>query len=201
MSDHAPIHDPQLRMVRPDLRDLPPLDLPAGYVLRTFRPGEDEPGVSDTLKDAFDEPSMAVEWAVVNNRGFMPARSFVIERGGLIMASASMLFDPDSPAARREGTAFLHWVAARKSEAGKRLGYWVCLAVMHRMVSEGYRQAGLGTDDGRLAAVKTYLNLGFAPRIVHENQRARWRKIFDELGAPELKHQYADILDGPIHEF
>jgi len=188
-------------MLRPSLHDLPPLDPPAGYVLRHCRPG-DEAELTEVLQDAFDQDSMAFQWAVRDNHGFMPERSWLIERDGLIVASASMLMDPDSSAARRAGTAFLHWVAARPGHAGKRLGYWVCMAVLHRMASEGYRQAGLGTDVGRFPAIKTYLNLGFEPRLIHEGHRDCWRKIFENLGmADEAERRFAHLLTGPLHEF
>ena len=201
MSDHESEHLPQLRMLRPNLHSLPPLDTPAGYELRHYRPG-DEAGLTETLKDAFDQDSMAFQWAVRDNHGFMPARSWLIERDGLIVASASMLMDPNLPAARRSGTAFLHWVAARKSEAGNRLGYWVCMAVLHRMASEGYRQAGLGTDVGRFPAIKTYLDLGFAPRLVHDGQRDRWREIFANLDlADEADRRFGHLLAGELYEF
>jgi len=43
----------------------------------------------------------------------------------------------------------------------------------------------LETDDYRLPAIKTYLNLGFEPLLVHENQRDRWRNILSALGVQE----------------
>ncbi len=202
MSEHEPTHEPQLRMLRSDLHDLPVPDVPAGYELRHYRPG-DEVGLTETFKDAFDNDDVAFEWAVLNNNGFMPERSWLIQRDdGLIVASASMLMDPNLPAARRSGTAFLHWVAARKSEAGNRLGYWVCMAVLHRMLSEGFRRAGLGTDVGRFPAIKTYLNLGFEPRLIHDSHRDRWREIFAKLDmADEADRRFGRLLAGPLYEF
>jgi len=200
MSAAEPEYTLQLRMLRPSLRHLPPLDPPAGYVLRHYCNG-DEPGLTETLRDAFSEPTMAATWAIINNNGFMPQRSWLIEHDGQIVASASMLFDPDLPAARRSGTAFLHWVAARKGHAGKKLGYWVCMAVLHRMAQEGYRRAGLGTDLGRLPAIQTYLNLGFEPRLVDAAQPKQWREMFQALCRPELSERFAERLSGPICEY
>ncbi len=40
----------------------------------------------------------------------------------------------------------------------------------------------LCTDDWRLPAVKTYLNLGFEPEIIHESHPARWKAVFETLG-------------------
>ena len=187
-------------MIRPSLLDLPPLDPPDGYVLRHYRPG-DEAGLTETLKEAFDESSMDSQWAILNNNGFMPQRSWLIEHDGQIVSSASMLYDPDLPAARRAGAAFLHWVAARPGHAGKRIGYWTCMAVLHRMVQEGYRRAGLGTDIGRFPAIKTYLNLGFEPRVVDASQPDVWRETFEELGRPELSQRFADQLGESPHSF
>ena len=191
--------DPQLRMLRDNLRDLPPLDIPAGYTLRHFR-DSDVVGLNAVLSDAFDGP-MDFAVYVMQNPGFMPQRTWVICQDETIVAVASMLYEPICDAANRDGAAFLHWVAGRKGHAGKKLGYWACLAVMYRMVSEGYRLAGLGTDDGRLAAIKTYLNLGFAPRLVADCQRDRWRGIFNDMGAPQLTDTFADLLNGPLHEY
>ncbi len=191
--------DPQLRMLRDNLHDLPPLDIPAGYTLRHFREG-DQPGLDEVMSDAFEGP-MDFAVYVMQNPGFMPQRTSVICQDQTIVAVASMLYEPICPAANRDGAAFLHWVAGRRGHAGKRLGYYVCLAVMYRMISEGYRLAGLGTDDDRLAAIKTYLNLSFVPQLVSDCQRDRWRKILTDLGTPELIETYADILEGPLHEY
>jgi mycothiol synthase len=192
-------YPPQLRMLRDNLHDLPALDIPAGYTLRHFREG-DQPGLNAVMSDAFGG-EMEFALYVMQNPGFMPQRTWVICQDETIVAVASMLYEPICDAANRDGAAFLHWVAGLKGHSGKKLGYWVCLAVMHRMVSEGYRLAGLGTDDDRLAAIKTYLNLGFIPRIATDCQRDRWRTILTDLGAPELIDTYADILNGPLHEY
>ena len=158
------------------------------------------PSLDAVLSDAFDGP-MDFAVYVMHNPGFMPQRTWVICQDDTVVAVASMLYEPICDAANRDGAAFLHWVAGLSGHAGKKLGYWVCLAVMYRMVWEGYRLAGLGTDDGRLAAIKTYLNLGFVPRLVSDCQRDRWRRILTDLGAPELIDTYADILNGPLHEY
>jgi len=42
----------------------------------------------------------------------------------------------------------------------------------------GLKAAALHTDDFRLAAIQTYLNLGFSPMIAGENHRARWNTVY-----------------------
>jgi len=187
-------------MLRPNLHNLPPLELPEGYVLRHFRQG-DETQLSEVFEDAFDSPGMDFSKMVKRSPGFMPQRSWLVAHGEHIVASTSFLMEPDCPAARFAGVGFVHWVSVRKAHAGKRLGYWASVGVLRRMVSEGFRAAGLGTDDARFPAIKTYLNLGFQPRLVHDSHRDRWRKIFANLAAPELSERFADILAGPLYEF
>ena len=46
----------------------------------------------------------------------------------------------------------------------------------------GWAVARLWTDDWRLPAIKTYLNLGFEPDIEHESHPERWRAVFEKLG-------------------
>lgn len=53
---------------------------------------------------------------------------------------------------------------------------------LRKFRSDGLESAMLQTDDFRLPAIRTYLNLGFTPMIVHENQFARWVLVFAQLG-------------------
>jgi len=81
---------------------------------------------------------------------------------------------------------------------GKHLGAKVSLAALRRFVEEGRIDAVLQTDDFRLPAIRTYLRLGFEPLPIHENQRQRWRAVFDEILRPDLVRQFQPTLDGPI---
>ncbi len=73
-------------------------------------------------------------------------------------------------------------VGVRPGHQGKRLGYLVNLAALHKFAADGRKSSILETDDFRLAAIKTYINLGFTPLLVHENQQERWEKIYSVLG-------------------
>ena len=66
------------------------------------------------------------------------------------------------------------------------------------MVAEGRTHVKLQTDDFRLAAVRQYLRLDFVPLLVDENQRQRWRDVFQALGQPALAERFAGILGGPV---
>ncbi len=92
-------------------------------------------------------------------------------------------------------------VGARTHHMGKRLGYWVTLATLYHFVEEELTDAVLQTDDFRLPAIKTYLNLGFEPLLVHENQPDRWREVFRTLAMGERTARFDSILSGAVHDF
>ena len=114
-----------------------------------------------------------------DNPAYRPDRIFfVCAPDGLPCGTAS--------AYRQEFTrpelGYVHFVGVCPAFTGKRLGAAVSLAVLRKFQSEGLKGAVLHTDDFRLAAIRTYLNLGFSPVIVHENQPARWNVVFTQLG-------------------
>ena len=84
----------------------------------------------------------------------------------------------------------LGWVMTHPDFRGHHLGYSVSVASMHRLYEKGYRMFSLLTDDFRLAAVKTYLNLGWKPWLYLPEMEGRWRALaetlkrdYDSLGA------------------
>ena len=79
-------------------------------------------------------------------------------------------------------TGYVHMVGVHSLHKRNGLGFLVSLAVLHHMFSEDRQDAVLQTDDFRIPAIKTYLNLGFTPEIIHQNQEQRWKDIYKELG-------------------
>jgi len=189
---------PQLAMVRRDLANLPPVEVPEPYTLRTFREG-DEPAWEEIIAESFDKPPGEYRFdGLVRNKGlFLPERVFfIVSSVGKPVATATALLkasDDPIPAA-------LHMVGVLHKHQGKKLGYWASLAAMHQHARDGVEEITLLSDDFRLAAVKTYLRLGFEPCLVHENQRERWPKVFAALGDKgEWLAQFSHILKGPVH--
>ena len=188
---------PQLHMLRPHLRELPEIVLPAGHTLRTFcrmtaRTGRRIIGLSfqtEPEKMPFDSMmraspafrrSASSSSAAGRNRWRPRPRGITPE------------MTPDA------GT--VHFVGTLPGHTGKRLGYWCTVATLRHMVEEGLQRAWLSTDDFRLPAIKIYLDLGFVPLLVHDNQRERWPAFFAKLGLPQLTDTFADILHGPLWE-
>ena len=173
----------QLRMVRPDLNDLPELQLPEGYELRTYQEGDD------------------VHWANVINNSFGGKRTAEDARKAIM---GQDVFDPDGLYfATYQGTpvgtacawkgspdetevGYVHMVGVDSKHEGHKLGKWVSLCVLLYFRERGFKCAKLDTDDFRLPAVKTYINLGFLPIYVDTDQPERWRQVFKNLGVPSI---------------
>ena len=170
---------PQLHMRRA-LADLPPVVVPDGYALRCFRPGDEQAWA--TLMAGNGELG---EWNVEKAAAYFAADSrmpldgaFFITVDGVPVATAQLHLKPGGTYAP---TPEVGWVAVHPAHQGRRLAAVVSLAVMHYAAAQGHREVYLLTDDWRLAAVKTYLNLGFEPWLVDATAPERWRAVREQL--------------------
>ncbi len=186
-------HVPQLVMRRVHLRELPKIDLPAGYSLRSFQDG-DEGFWDRIIQVSFESPTYDFNKVMKADPAFRPERVLFVTHGDEPVATASAW------QCERFGPVigYLHMVGVSPGHQGKHLGYWVSLAVLHHFITEGRIEAVLQTDDFRLPAIKTYLRMGFEPLLVHENQRNRWRKNLQDLGRGDLISVFDPILSGPV---
>ena len=100
-------------------------------------------------------------------------QTLVIDFQDRPIATASARLRPD----RFPGSGYLHWVAVDPDHQGQRLGFFVSLAVLHTFGTLGCTDAVLETQDHRLAAIQTYLKLGFLPEYRDETHRERWETI------------------------
>lgn len=186
---------PQLRMLRPTLSALPAMALPAGFALRSYEAGDGAHWERILAGSFGGEPSrFSFDRMMRRDVAYLPERVLFIVAGETPVATASAWRVPGLMAE----TGTVHYVGVLPEFQGHRLGYWVTLATLHRMVAEGFQRATLTTDDFRLPAVKTYLRLGFEPVLAHENQRERWPKVFADLGMPEATERFAAVLNGPV---
>jgi mycothiol synthase len=183
---------PGLVMRRPNLRNLPPVQLPEGYAVRYYRPG-DEDAWNAIIHEGFS-PNYDFDKHMATDPEFRPERVWFITKNDIPVATASAwlhpMFGPH--------TGTMHMVGTISGHQGKRLGYWVSLAALNRFVVEGRIDVMLNTNDFRLPAIKIYLNLGFEPVLVHENQRSRWSSILQTLKCSDLEKKFQDILNGPV---
>ena len=167
-----------LLMRRPDLINLPPLPpLPDGCTLRVMQP-QDFPAVAAVLDRAFaDEDWDAARVAATLNEDQGVKQTLVVDFGGRPIGTASARLRPE----RFPGSGYLHWIAVDPDHQGQRLGFFLSLAVLHTFETLGCADAVLETQDHRLAAIHTYLTLGFLPEYRDETHRERWAAITSKL--------------------
>jgi mycothiol synthase len=179
----APAPFVQLQMVWPErlLDAPPPVRLPPGYALRTYRPG-DESRFFQLMESAGWPGWDAARLRPVLAR-ILPAGWFMVihEESGEIVAAAMSVHDHTD---LHPFGGELSWVVGDSVHAGQGLGMAVCAAVTARLISAGYRDIHLYTDDDRLPALKTYLKLGYVPFLFTPEMPDRWREICAQLGWP-----------------
>ncbi|MHB8626336.1 MAG: GNAT family N-acetyltransferase [Aggregatilineales bacterium] len=173
----------QLQMVWPDhLLHVPPtVRLPSGYASRTYRRG-DEPRFYRVMELA--------GWSGWNDEKLrpwlprIPPESWfmaVHEQSQELVATTMGLDDPTD---LHPSGGELGWVAADPAHTGKGLGMAVCAAVTARLIDFGYRNIHLYTEHWRLAALKTYLKLGYVPFLYAPDMLERWQTICTQLQWP-----------------
>ena len=170
---------PQLVMRFDRFDALPQVELPEGYALHTLAErGERE------WTEALNATGELGEWDDARARGWMEGDHRVIPDGSYMVVfegrtvATTCLVTPRQAGAPVE----VGWVSVSPDHQGRGLGYQVTLAVLLYAGEMGWSAARLWTDDWRLPAIKTYLNLGFEPDVEHESHPERWRAVFEKLG-------------------
>ncbi len=168
----------QLQMLRPNLVGLREMALPHGYQIRTYRPG-DEAAWAEIIND-----SLGPGWDAERcRRGLIDLPQFCPD--GLFFATykckpiGTTCAWTQSSGETRVGS--VHMVGVIPEHQGKRLGYALSLSALRFFRDNGFQCARLSTDDFRLPAIKTYLNLGFEPKHTDKDHKARWDAIFAKL--------------------
>lgn len=181
----------QLRMVRPNLEDLPELELPVGYGMRTYRTG-DEVHWARIISDSFggrERTAQDTENEITGRDVFLPdGLYFATHQGDPVGTACAWRQSVDE-----KDVGYVHMVGVVAEHTGHKLGKWVSLAVLCYFRDNNFKCSILDTDDFRIPAIKTYLNLGFIPIYVEEGQPERWRNIFEKLGLVHPAAQIANV--------
>lgn len=151
------------------------IPLPEGYTLRSYQSG-DEQAWERIIIEAFHR-SQSFQKKILQDSYFRPERVLFICHANHPVATASAWHVPNTP----EHIGYLYMVGALKAHQGKGLGYAVCAAALDQMVRDGKTSAMLLTDASRLAAIKTYLRLGFQPLPLSPNQLLVWDEVLEQL--------------------
>lgn len=147
--------------------------------MRTYQPGDESAWcrlVNECIGGEHTEEQCRRE--LTGRPWFDPAGLFFVEQEGEVVGTACALRRPDLGAE----VGYVHMLAVLPEHRGHRLGRGLVVAVLHRFQELGYRSAVLKTDDWRLAAIKTYLSLGFRPEMTDQSHPQRWAEALQRLG-------------------
>ena len=184
--------DQPLQMLWPEqrLRTPPIPQVPSGYLLRTYQPG-DEPGFYRLMAlvgwSDWDDEKLRSRIARIPPRGWFMA---VYEATGEIVATAMGLRDRPE---RLPFDGLLGWVAADPAHAGRGLGMAVSAAATAGLIAAGYNNIHLYTEHWRLAALKIYLRLGYVPFLYLPEMAERWRVVCGQLAWPYTPEAWPTI--------
>ena len=189
-----------VRMIREAMDDLPNYPLPRGYRIRTYRPGDcrvwsDIVAAADPQlqSEGLFDREFGQHVAALADRCFFLIhdetgpigtvtawqRPFPTRRNAQIFAVLRRLW-------RSGEWGLVHWTAIRPEFQGRGLSKPL-LSVAMRRIQQSHRRCFLNTSADRLAAIKVYLDFGFAPDLEDARSRALWSTIAAALPHPRLK--------------
>ena len=161
-------------MLRPHLSDLPPIELPEGFRIRTFREGDIANWSRiETSVDEFPTQEHAENYF---EREFGPQIELMSNRSFMLETSAGKAIGTTTAwmgAFQGETMGKIHWVAIDPAYQGKGLARPLLATAMHRLAQD-HQRAFLETQTTSYRAVGLYLKYGFAPVIETESDRRAW---------------------------
>ena len=180
-SDNIPVH-----MIRPHLRDVPHVPMPAGFRVRGMREA-DIPVWTMIEREA--EPFLAIgDDLFLKEFGWdLPEigdRCYLIETDdGDPAATISAWYDRVDGGGPTPGR--IHWVATRPSYQRRGLARAGVSYALSRL-AEWHDHALLGTSTGRLGAIALYLDFGFVPAMTAPRSEETWAQVRAVLKHPAL---------------
>ena len=169
-----------LNMVRENLDDLPRYELPQGYSLRWYRPGDEESWLRIHVEadkyGTFTPASFDEQFG--ENPGSLPQRQcYLCDGQGHPIGTATAWFIDYQ--GRPHGR--VHWVAILSAFQGRGLAKPLLAGVCTRLKDLGHDRAFLTTNTPRIPAIRLYLKFGFTPVIATDADAAAWRDVGERI--------------------
>jgi mycothiol synthase len=113
-----------------------------------------------------------------------------------LVASAGALHNPNPGRYYFPFGGGLGYLLVHPDHRRRGLGYTASALVVRRLLAAGYESIRVGVQGFRLAAIKTYLKVGFVPFLHQENLMARWRRICRQISWPFTPDTWPKTLSG-----
>jgi mycothiol synthase len=163
-------------MSLPSLEDAEDPVLPARYQIRTYRKGDEEFWVS-IIKCSFGQNYPVNISEILDSQKFDPNAFFFLMYNdqpiGTVYAKCE--------STRGQRIGYIHMLGVIPSYHGRKLGRLLVLYALQYFKKRGFQSVILDTDDYRLPAIRTYLDLGFEPVFLEGSHRKRWKEVFAKI--------------------
>ena len=186
--------DVGFNMVRTDCANFPLHNLPAGYRLRTYQPGDEvtwltiqraaEPFI--TMPDDYFDRQYGDALDALPDRMFF-VESVTGEEASEAVGTISAWWEKERHNPNERGR--IHWVAIHPAHQRRGLAKPMLTHAMQRL-AQSHPAAMLGTSSGRPWAVKVYLDFGFRPDTIefaNPQITQAWHNVQGILHHPVLK--------------
>lgn len=167
----------KLKMIRPDLENIPEYSMPQGFKLRFYKIGE-EPlwAMVEASAGEFESEQAALNYF---NTQFADYKKELDKRCLFIVNNEGKVIGTASAQESSNGDASLGrvgWVAIDPEFQGLGLAKPLLSRVM-KVLKEHHERAYLTTQTTSFRAVNMYLNFGFVPVIEDQRDRDAWKYI------------------------
>lgn len=138
--------------------------------------------VAEIIEDraAFEKVQQAIGWHVTEDQ-WQLLSSEIVENSMVLVTHRGDAVAVACGLRRGYNWVELAWVAVVPGHRGRGVGKVVCCAVVRQLLYSEHTKIFGSTQDERLAAIKTYLDVGFYP-LYRVDKTKRWRTICSKLG-------------------
>lgn len=187
MNENIPI-----RMIRPNLDNIPDYPLPPPYTIRPYQAGDEVAWVriqAEADKYNIITPALFRQEFGQNLHVLAERQFFLYDAAGMPIGTATAWYNiyHGQPYGR------VHWVAIVPLKQGQGLAKPLMTTVCCRLRDLQHEGAYLSTSTARIPAICLYLKFGFRPDINNEQDVQAWRQVRDRLGNTRLNKLLAKV--------
>lgn len=168
-------------MATENLAAAPVLEMPPGFAMRWFEPGDEATWVAvQQAAEEFQPIDEKLFWSQFGRDMEVLAQrvGFLVDGAGKAVGTISAWNDDISG---RQECGRIHWVAVVPKLQGLGLGKAMMSAACIRLSELGHRSAYLITSTARVPAINLYCSFGFVPAPRNEQERVAWQELMPHL--------------------